>query len=59
MLRDKLQRFLTTEKGASLVEYALLVLLIAIASLLAVTAFGSELGSTYSDIASELVQASS
>ena len=46
-------------KGASLVEYSLLVLLIAIAALAAVAYFGDELSSTYSDISSNLVDAGS
>ena len=39
----RLMRFLTNEKGASLVEYSLLVLLIAIVALAAVAYFGNEL----------------
>ena len=53
----RLMRFLSNEKGASLVEYSLLVLLIAIAALAAVAYFGDELSSTYSDINSNLVDA--
>jgi pilus assembly protein Flp/PilA len=55
----RLMRFLTNEKGASLVEYSLLVLLIAIVALAAVAYFGNELSSTYSDINSNLVDAGS
>jgi pilus assembly protein Flp/PilA len=55
----RLMRFLSNEKGASLVEYSLLVLLIAIAALTAVAYFGNELSSTYSDINSNLVDAGS
>ena len=55
----RLMRFLTNEKGASLVEYSLLVLLIAIVALAAVAYFGNELRSTYSDINSNLVDAGS
>jgi pilus assembly protein Flp/PilA len=55
----RLMRFLTKEKGASLVEYSLLVLLIAIVALAAVAYFGNELSSTYSDINSNLVDAGS
>lgn len=40
-----------------MVEYALLVLFIAMAALLAVTAGGNELSSTYSEISSSLVNA--
>ncbi|HEU4916235.1 MAG TPA: Flp family type IVb pilin [Acidimicrobiia bacterium] len=50
-------RYLGDEKGASLVEYSLLVILIAIAALTAVAYFGGELSSTYSDINSNLVDA--
>jgi pilus assembly protein Flp/PilA len=55
----RLMGFLTKEKGASLVEYSLLVLLIAIVALAAVAYFGDELSSTYSDINSNLVDAGS
>jgi Flp pilus assembly pilin Flp len=55
----RLMRFLSNEKGASLVEYSLLVLLIAIAALAAVAYFGNELSSTYSEINSNLVDAGS
>jgi len=55
----RLMRFLTKEKGASLVEYSLLVLLIAIVALAAVAYFGNEISSTYSDINSNLVDAGS
>jgi pilus assembly protein Flp/PilA len=55
----RLMRFLTKEKGASLVEYSLLVLLIAIVALAAVAYFGNELSSTYSEINSNLVDAGS
>lgn len=49
-----IQRFLIDDRAASMVEYALLVVLIAIVALVAVTLAGSELSSTYSDIASNL-----
>ena len=42
------------EKGASLVEYALLVALIAIVAVVAVAAFGVSLGSEYADIANSM-----
>jgi Flp pilus assembly pilin Flp len=45
------------EKGASMVEYSLLVLLIAIAALTAVAIAGTELSETYSEISSNLVEA--
>jgi pilus assembly protein Flp/PilA len=42
------------EKGASMVEYALLVVLIAIVALVAVSIAGEEVSNTFSDIASGL-----
>jgi Flp pilus assembly pilin Flp len=46
--------FLDSDRGASMVEYALLVILIAIVALVAVEIAGSELSGTYSEIASEV-----
>lgn len=46
-----------TDIGASMVEYALLVILIAIVCFLAVQVFGESLSGTYGDIASDLVEA--
>jgi Flp pilus assembly pilin Flp len=51
--------YLAGEKGASMVEYSLLVLLIAIVALVAVTVAGGELSETYSEIGSNLVDAGS
>ena len=53
----KMLRIFTSERGASMVEYSLLVLLIAIAALVAVAFFGDELSGTYSEISSNLVDA--
>ena len=47
------------EKGASMVEYALLVMMIAMVALLAVALMGSELSGTYSEISSNLVEVGS
>lgn len=55
----KLKRVLASERGASMVEYSLLVVLIALVALLAVTYFGSSLSDTYSVIGSNLVDAGS
>jgi Flp pilus assembly pilin Flp len=55
----KFMSYLAGEKGASMVEYSLLVLLIAIVALVAVTVAGSELSETYSEISSNLVDAGS
>jgi len=52
-------RFAEGERGAAMVEYALLVLLIAIVALLAVQLAGGELSETYSEIASNLEDAGS
>jgi Flp pilus assembly pilin Flp len=51
--------YLAGEKGASMVEYSLLVVLIAIVALVAVTVAGTELSETYSEISSNLVDAGS
>ena len=50
--------FLTKhERGASMVEYALLVMMIAMVALAAVAIAGTELSETYSEISSGLVEA--
>ncbi len=54
---DKLMVKMATFKsdvGASMVEYALLVVLIAIVAITAVTLAGEEVSNTFSDIGSEL-----
>jgi Flp pilus assembly pilin Flp len=45
------------ERGASMVEYALLVMMIAMVALAAVAIAGSELSETYSEISSGLTEA--
>lgn len=45
---------LTDETGASMVEYALLVVLIAIVAIAAVNLAGDEVSSTFSDVADNL-----
>lgn len=52
-------KFFDDDRGASMVEYALLVILIAIVALIAVELAGSELSGTYSDINSGLEWANS
>ncbi len=42
------------DEGASLVEYSLLVALIAVVALLAVTSFGGNLSEKYSEIAATI-----
>ena len=53
----RLMQYLNSEKGASMVEYALLVVLIAIVAFVAVELAGSSLSETYSEISSDLVNA--
>ncbi|MEX0757720.1 MAG: Flp family type IVb pilin [Acidimicrobiia bacterium] len=53
------QRHRPEERGASMVEYALLVVLIAIVALIAVVAVGGELSQQYDLIARELTDAGS
>ncbi|HDH03887.1 MAG TPA: Flp family type IVb pilin [Actinobacteria bacterium] len=43
-----------SDEGASLVEYALLVVLIAIVAIIAITFAGNEVTSTFEEIGSEL-----
>lgn len=51
-----IQRFRMEERGASMVEYALLVILVAIVALVAVQVAGTELSTQYSEIASSVAQ---
>jgi len=50
-IRTRLQTFWDDQVGASLVEYALLVALIALVAVVAVRFFGGELSQEYTDIA--------
>ena len=53
-LWTKVTTWMKEEKGASMVEYALLVVLIAIIALVAVRLAGTEVSQTFSDIGSGL-----
>ena len=53
-LWTKIATWMKEEKGASMVEYALLVVLIAIIALVAVQLAGREVSTTFSEIASGL-----
>ncbi|MGH8951705.1 MAG: Flp family type IVb pilin [Acidimicrobiia bacterium] len=53
-LWTKVTSWIQEEKGASMVEYALLVVLIAIVALVAVRLAGNEVSSTFSEIGSGL-----
>ncbi len=51
------QSRLASERGASMVEYALLVALIAMIAFAAVVIFGQTVGNTYNDIAEKVAAA--
>ena len=53
-LWTKVTSWMQTDKGASMVEYALLVVLIAIVALVAVSIAGQEVSETFSEIGSGL-----
>jgi pilus assembly protein Flp/PilA len=53
-LWTKVTSWIQSEKGASMVEYALLVVLIAIVALVAVQIAGTEVSETFSEVASGL-----
>ncbi len=55
-LWTKVTAWMVDEKGASMVEYALLVVLIAIVALVAVSVAGDEVSETFSEVASGLDQ---
>lgn len=50
----KLKNLFDSDRGASMVEYALLVVLIAIVAFVAVTVAGSQVSESFSEIASNL-----
>ncbi len=56
-LWTKVTTWMKDEKGASMVEYALLVVLIAIVALVAVSLAGDEISSVFSEVATELQNA--
>jgi len=51
-----IRKYRIDESGASMVEYALLVILIAIVALVAVQLAGTEISGSYSEIASAVAQ---
>ncbi len=53
-MTTKMKAFWAGDTGASLVEYALLLALIALVAVVAVRFFGTELSTAYSDIAQSL-----
>ena len=54
VLWTKVTTWMKDEKGASMVEYALLVVLIAIVALVAVSLAGDEVSGVFSEIATDL-----
>jgi pilus assembly protein Flp/PilA len=55
-VKNLISKLRLDERGASMVEYALLVLLVAIVALVAVALAGTELSEQYSEIASAVAQ---
>ena len=55
-ITEMLAHIQNEERGASMVEYALLVVLIAIIAIVAITIAGEEISGAFSDIASSLDQ---
>ncbi len=53
-MKEMLRRLVREEEGQDLVEYALLVALIAIVCVLGVTAFGSNLAAFYESITGQI-----
>ena len=53
-VRNLLFRMTDNESGASLVEYALLISMIALVALVAVATFGGTLSTEYSEIAASM-----
>ncbi len=56
VLWTRLTTWIESEKGATMVEYALLVVLIAIIALVAISLAGDEVSEAFSEIASGLNQ---
>ncbi len=57
-LWTKVTSWMQEEKGASMVEYALLVVLIAIIALVAIRLAGQQVSETFGDVATSLQAAS-
>ncbi|MCJ7421835.1 Flp family type IVb pilin [Sphingomicrobium astaxanthinifaciens] len=50
----KIIKMLKNDKGATAIEYGLIAALIAVAAIAAMTSIGSELGSTFNNVANQL-----
>ena len=55
MLTYKVLRFFNDEEGATAIEYGLLAALISVAAIVAITAVGTNLNTTFNYVASKLV----
>ena len=53
-MRGHLKKFVKEEEGATMVEYGLMVALIAITCILVITAMGREIGSTFDKTQKEI-----
>lgn len=58
-LRNTLRRFVSDERGASAIEYALIAALIALAIIVGAAAVGDGIGALFQDIADQLPSPSS
>jgi Flp pilus assembly pilin Flp len=56
---ERVATLMRDERGAALVEWGLLVVLIAVVAILSVTLAGNAVSETYSEIASQVVTAGS
>ena len=52
----QMQNKMQNEEGQGLVEYALIIVLVSIASILLLTALGTDVSDVFSDISAELVK---
>jgi pilus assembly protein Flp/PilA len=56
-MRSQIARFLKNDEGAALVEYGLLVGLIAVVCITAVTLLGNQINTVFTDITTDLTNA--
>jgi pilus assembly protein Flp/PilA len=54
-MKNLITRFQNNESGATAIEYGLIAALISVAIIVSVTAVGTNLGTTFTDIAAELL----
>jgi len=58
-MKDKTKQFFSTESGATMVEYGLMVALIAIVAIAAVSFLGGEVSQTFTNVGDEMSKANS